>query len=1502
MTRQKAKKIFFFFVVPLLGLGLSMQVIFWFWAEPLLKTPINRFVSQKTDSLYYVDFSQLRINFITRSFELRDFRLIPDSLNPQEKNLLYVSLKDFEIKNVNFLYLLLKRSLTIRSIILDNPQIKLVNYNKKSKNKNSTPVSYQVVKQQILSKILTFTNEISVRELRIRSGKLDFLHKLKEHNFTAQSVTLILHDFHVSKQNLGQKSLFARDFEIVMDKYKIRLNTWHQLESDKLIISSHLKTIRLINTLIHPIKLSDSTPNIFAHIAMISLKGIDFEDIYLNNNLAAKTLNISEPSITIYNIPHQDTSRKKIDLLSLIKNFFHTTAVDSFNLYGASIKLYSSIRSPLPLLEVRDASITARDLKITQNTSSFEKAIGNIKARINSVSTKIIKRSHLLNVRDINFDYKRHSISTGKITILPLPGSRMPSLLNIRLDNIQIKGFDIPTLITKLHLGTVILGKGKITITQLSKPIKKQNNIPSLFIDSLNIDNIRLEQKKLYDKPQTLAGNIHLQGSGLTLGYKANQQNFKFNHINLRLTNFSLLAPENIQFLRFDTLLISSHTKKIQVKGLSIDLNPKADSLLKAKHKSLIYKIYTPALTVDNVDLRQAIFDKKVIVDSLILNNPSINFYSYPEIASDTFNIQIRKLIREKRARELVDIASQTIFDMYQMVSSFTDTTYKDFKHRSVLIDSLESFAIDMIFNIHIPGPKINLQDTTAQNIEQIFTIASYSIRAIAFGHEPDSSFITAIERIDYIRRKSEKKFFNLQEIASTLMNKLNLIQVGAVILDNAALTLTQKFPDKQTTIFKNFITINLTNFQLVPEFSTTCKKRLFCSDNIRVDIKNYSLNLPDSVHTLEFNHLDINTQDSTIILSDVYINADTTCPQARQVPVYINSYIPNIILSNISIHKLIDSNVLDINNILITKSFFHIKVKNKTVNTTTTARGIHSPLKQIIIHNIIAPQNILRLNTPSIEAYTIADFLSTRFRMDSSTNALDLLTNIFARTIFRRTNINIKSGPQIKSQSLYFDTNGKIWSSYLQVNLADSIKLSWDSLYIKHLDLATLLDSHNLEATFLYIKHPYYYSLANTHRAAKPITSIDLYPLLKPYFQSVNIDTSSIDELEINTPSANIDNLSLRIKRLHIDSTTTIDTPSLFYCQNIVVELHDFQRQVSLLYTTGFKDLKADISRQKITLTDFYYKPTVTINEFRKLIEWRRTYTNFSAHSMEIKKINWLQLITKQSIQASVIKIKDFNLYAFIDRGIKHDYSHKKPHFVDLILKSPIPLDINDIILQNGNITYEEKAPDNQKPGHIELNKTYIILTNVKTNLKPPEQIRLHVSGLIQNKDKVSLYGYFNPDTIKYKFRIYGQLGQMDLADLNPFLIYSANLKVKSGHLQKAEFLINGSDSIATGVFKATYHNLVIEVLKPGGEIQPQKRKFLSFAANLIARRNNPQLGVFYKIGYIAYIHDRSFSDIKFWIKALISGAKSLILFENKKELKKIYRLKYGTSVIFYL
>ena len=1504
MKIHKTKKIILYSLLFLVVFGVILQIVFWYYAEPLLKKPINKFIARQTDSLYRIEFSSLRVNFVTHSFYLNDFALIPNAVDKQKKNLLFVSLHKFDIKNVSLIELIFKKSINIRSIDFIKPQIKFINYKERKPKHSATPVTYQLIKQQIIGQILNVVNGIKIKKIVIEAGRLDFLKKLKGQSFRANNITLILNNFRVNKQSLREKSLFASDFEIIMDKYKIQLNSWQEFESDKLIISSKKKNIKLINSLLHPTKLNDTSLNIFAHIKLINLRGINFKDIYLNNNLIVNNISISNPSITLYNLPTNRTNQKKINVLSLLKKLFHIISIDSLDIYGSRLKLYSTIRSALPLLEIRDASVSGRSFHIDQSTRELKNSIKILNAHIPSLSTKIINKSHLLSMQGLNLDYGRRYVSIASLRLIPIPGIQEPTLITLSLSNIRLDKFALDSLQNNhLSLGDVRLTDGDVKITVLDKKQKKKKNSGlSLLLNNLKISNINFKYNDFADKEQSVSGKINITGNDINLAVSSIRHS-KFKNLNLLLTNFSQQNPQAIQNMKFDTLSISTSKQKIKIKSLAIDLNPQADSLLHAQHKSLTYRIFTPLLELTKINLYQAIFHKKISLDSLVLDNPRIELYSYPDIASDTFNILIRKAIRKKAVKNLVELSSQVIFNLYQKIRTFNDTIYQNFKHRSDLIDSIQSFAMNLIFDIHIPNSQINIQDTTAKNISQIFDLAQDAINKIAVDSAADSTFDMTIQKLVNIRKKSEKKFFNFNELARNLVKKVSLINAKNITLKNATLTMIQKYTDKQIIVFKNLITINLLNFHLDSLFPQSCHKRLLCSDNIQIDVNKYRLNLPDSVHSIEFNHLDVNSRDSNITVSDVYISADTTRPQAKTAQAFVTSYIPNIILNQISIHKLLDSNTLEINNILITKAFFHVKLRLPSKQKITKQHKIRQyPIKQIIIHNFIAPKNIVRISSSKLNIYTIADILTKKIAIDTLTTLTQALSQTFARAIFSSTKLKLNQNKTVKGQKFYIDTKGTIWSKKIKFNISDSLKLAWDSLSIRHLDYNKLINKKQLNISYLFLNNPFILSKTNSGKQPKPITEIDIYSMIKKTLKSVQIDSSSIKNLKINTPSLTLNNISVQVKKLNIDSTTKIDTPHLFYSQNIVIEIKDYKRQISSLYSLGFSSFKANLDKKQILLTDFYYKPIVSIPEFTKLITWRQTYTDFATKTLEIKDIDWIRLLTKQSISSSLIKIKDFDLYAYNDKGIKHNYSVIKPHFVDFVLKSKIPINIRDIIMENGNIVYEEKNPDNIHPGHIEVNHTFIVLSNIKTNLDPSKQIRLHLSGDLQNKGKLNVYGYFDPDTVKYKFRIFGQLGSMQLAAFNPYLVYAANLKINSGNLEKAEFLINGSDSIATGVLKATYHNLIVEILKPGGQIQPRKRKFLSFAANVIARRNNPQLGLFYKVGPIAYVHDRSFSDIKFWIKAILTGIKSLVLFENKKEIKKIYRLKYGARFLYYL
>ena len=1501
MKIHKIKKIFLIVISSLLIIIGTNHFFFLFLAGKLLKKPIIKIVEQKTNNLYTFEYDELKINLISHSFYLKNFKLIPN-LKTDSTNLLSLELKEFEIKNLKLFPLFFKKAFIVKTIKFYEPNFKFTKRNPKLNIKSSEPISYEIIKQQILSHLLPIFNSIEIKQFIINSGKLSFLEKLKSQNFTAEKISIIINNFHINKHSFEDKSLFAEDFKIIMNKYKIDLNQWQKLKTDKLIINSKTKSIKLLNSTIQTNKLNDTAINIIGNIKLIKLNGIDFSDIYLNNNLIVKKIELIEPQLIVYNLKHNTNKQvtKNQDLINITKKFFNLININKLLLENGQIKIFATNKSNIPLLNIYGANLQIDKFVIDSSSLSFKNSIENIKTHISALTTITLNKTHILGLKKLYFDYKRHEINISQLTLLPIANfNTSTSLYSIQLNNIILKNFSYNyPLDNNINLGDLSVENGNTKITILQKQKNSSKPQFSLKLDHLNIGKLKLNLTNTQSQ-QNLKTNLSIFGSNLNL--TANTKKIKYNNLKINFTNFSLSSPNNLQNIKLDTLNISTRTKSILIKSLQIIPNTNADSLLKVQHKSLLLNIFVPSLKINNFDIEKAIHSKELQAQSLLLYSPQIDIISFPELETDSFKIKIRKIIREKAISYITNHSSYTIFNMYQTITSFSPEIYKDFKHRSDLIDSLVNIAYNIIYSIYIPNSHIKLHDTSAKNINKLVNITTYNIYDIAFGSNPDSSFLVSYNKLIEIKQNYNRKFINLKEIGYELIKNLNLIHISDIVLDKANLSLSQNITNQQTRVFKNQLSLHINNFLIDKNFTQTCSNKLLCSDYINIDINKYLIHLPDSIHTLELNHLSINTNDSSIFISDIYIHSDTTKPQAKNKSFFLSAYIPNIVLNKISIHKFIDSNILEINKVYTNKSFIHIKTKNlskKTNNLYTTPKDFF--IKKLFINNLITPNNSIIFNSNNFNLYTNANIYLKKISLDTALNLKSFLNNTLINSDLNNTSISF-SNNKLEIEKFFINNKGKIWTKNFVFNQNDSLNFSIDSFFINKINLFSLLQEKKLNIDYFYLNKPLIKILKQQKRQQKSITNIDIYKLIYPHLKVITIDTASVVNLQVYTSSFNIKNLYLNIKQLQIDSTSKIDTPNLFYCKNLTFNIKDYSKTLSNFYIIGFSSLQGDISSKQLNINNFYYNPTVTTQQFDSLITWRKTYTKFNSKKIQLNKIDWLQIINKQSIKTTLIKIQDYYIYAYINRGIKHNYSNIKPHFIDLILKSSIPLNINKIFLQNGKIIYQEKSPDNSKPGQIEITKTYIVISNVKTKLNTNEQVKLNMNGLLQNQGKLYINGQFLPDTINYKFHLYGKLTNMDLKVLNSFLIYSVNLKIKSGYLENSEFLINGTDSIATGVFKASYNNLIVEVLKPTGEIQPQKRKFLTFAANIIARRSNPQFGLFYKLGLIAYIHDRSFSDFKFWIKAIVSGVKSLVLFENKKQVKKIYRLRYGTKSIFY-
>ncbi len=1488
--------------------GIIAEILLWYYGGALLQKSLQKIIDQSSNYQYKISFSRLRVNFFTRSMFIEDFKLIPDTCRRENhKNLYYFSFDRFNIKRLSLLGLLLKRQLKIKELSLINPRVKFYKFTSPPKTKNKTPITYEIVKKDFLSGILNVFNGIYIKDIIISGGRLDFLKELRQQNFTAKKISLHLHNFAISQRTFEQKSLFADRIWVEIDNYSIRLKNNHLFAAQKLTISTTDKKIILDDASIRPLKLSDTSTNIFLSTKKIILNNINLNDIYLYQRLSAQSVTVYNTNISVYQ-QRKTTAKGKssVQVLNTVKNIFSGVDIDSVNLQDVNIRIYPGYRSSRPSIYLKKGNMTVTEIKITPSTEQIINSFSQLAVNFTSLYTKILHKSHLLAVSHLSYNRLQHHLTIRRVRIIPLAIKNIPGthkLLNTVINNISIKTTDLIKYIqtNKLTIYNLKIGQGQTTYTLIGEEKKKKKNLnlPDLSIRKINLGSQTFNINLIAgNKKQNFSGRMQVKGKNIIfLGNSL----YSPGNVDFTIYGLAIKNSQSPNKINLEQLTINTLTKKISVNQLYITPKHNADSLLRLQHKSIVNDIFVPSLEIDSIDFHKLLINKELILKKIALTAPSIKIISYPEIPAKEYKKQIRKHIREKAASKVVLAASQASFELYQTIMDFNDSTYKDYKRKVLYIDSIQNLALYLIFKIHIPEKAINITDTTASNIKRIQKIAIKSFSDIILQPgQADTIFITTLNKLIEIKKEIEQKKFNLKALRDILLTDLNAINARHIILDNAQIALIQKYSDKQITTFNNLMSIHFANFNISRD--SLCHGHILCSDYILAVVKNYRLHLPDSIHTLQLGKLTINTRDSSANIKDFYIQADTNKNMLFPASYFISAYIPDISLKHIDFNTLTDSNSLMISRINIPKSFIHLQhnpqgkprpVKNK--NKTAL------PIKSIYINSFYAPANQIHYydKKDTIDFFTHILLQAQDITLDTA----DKISKLPVKNYFTELyglKLNIKNKIKLSGKKIGLNSSGLLYSAGMYLNIKDSTKISYDSLSAEKIFPEKIRRDSAIDISWLYVKNPRVELTAKEKTSglhSGNLQNINPYTTIKKLARQILLDSAFISNLSVNQDNNHLNNIDIIISRLQLDSSARIDTPYLFFSQNIVLTIKDFDRKLSDLYSFSFDTLQVNIQKHNVKIVNLHLAPNYDRDEFVKHLQWRTTMTDFLCPETQIKGLDWKKILFSRQLKADRISFKKFHLYAYTDRNIPHDYSKKKPHFIDFVLKSPVPIDINNIILQQGKIIYEEKAPKHATAGHIELNRTNIVISNIQTGLQPPQQIKVSLSALLMDSGNLNVYGYFDPDTVNYTFRMYGKLGEMPLTELNPFLEYAADIRLNSGHLDKAEFVMNGSDSIATGVLKANYQNLKITVLKPNGDLQPKKRGLLSMAANMIVRKDNPKYGFIYRIGTIAYIHDRSFSDIKFWIKAIISGIKSLVLFENKKEIKQINRLKMRFS-----
>lgn len=223
------------------------------------------------------------------------------------------------------------------------------------------------------------------------------------------------------------------------------------------------------------------------------------------------------------------------------------------------------------------------------------------------------------------------------------------------------------------------------------------------------------------------------------------------------------------------------------------------------------------------------------------------------------------------------------------------------------------------------------------------------------------------------------------------------------------------------------------------------------------------------------------------------------------------------------------------------------------------------------------------------------------------------------------------------------------------------------------------------------------------------------------------------------------------------------------------------------------------------------------------------------------------------------------------------------------------MPLSINEVIINDGNVSYTEKNARSRLDGSLVLSHLNGSISNIKNyQFQPADSLSINMAGLLLDKAPFDLTIHQSYRDALYGFLMNLKVQPVALAILNPLLAPLSNVKFVSGYLDNFQMNATGNENFAYGKMKFYYHDMHIKLLKNGGT--EKTRLLKSTESNLVnfffVRNNNTS-----RTGFIYFERLKDFSFFNYMNKIILSGISTSVGARKNKNYKKLYNKRHLKS-----
>lgn len=448
-----------------------------------------------------------------------------------------------------------------------------------------------------------------------------------------------------------------------------------------------------------------------------------------------------------------------------------------------------------------------------------------------------------------------------------------------------------------------------------------------------------------------------------------------------------------------------------------------------------------------------------------------------------------------------------------------------------------------------------------------------------------------------------------------------------------------------------------------------------------------------------------------------------------------------------------------------------------------------------------------------------------------------------------------------LKNVHVFPDSARLLHLDSIHMKPADIFDFTLTTLAIDGLNLNDFISNKKVDLQILYLNNPkleIYHQKNDSLNSRKDTASIQtVYQRISTFLNRFSLKKLSIKNMDlihhnyINKDAAStlkFHHVNMLFEDILIDSVSQFDSTRFLYAKNAAITLGKFQLPTAdSLYTMSFDSMYINATAESVFIDSVACTPRYSKAEFvSKMPFMKERYTARFEH-VSLQHIDWWAVVSNEGFSAKKMMLENGKLEIYTDRNLPPFPKSKVGNYPSqLLMKLPLPVSLDSMIVKNLDLTYEENNPDSKLHGRILFSNINGDISNVhnQPDVGANNMMKIQASCDLMDATKLNAQFLFDmQQTASGAFSVIGHMGKMDAKTLTSVSEPLGLFRINDGIIKSLDFDFKGNDNNCTGKFQFLYDDLNISILKKGNDDGAQEKKgLLSFIANaFIIRKSNP-------------------------------------------------------------